>query len=227
REMAMDTFVPGSTATAGWRRWRGRNARLLRLVCVLLVLGVPAAGWASVVSAPRVVGVEGWLELDCPIEVEVAGLREWAKDNDPRRLVPFIDGYPIAGNTPVAIDLQHGRLLFHLAITRESEDTWRQLLGAPEGLERPVTFSVGPEDDAPFDPVYARCHRLPPTVIQPAYGCLALAAVVLTRTPLVPLARPTASIRPPATAELGPNVPARIPMALWSSLVYASDVTIW
>src|SRR5690606_20901355 len=82
--------------------------------------GAPAAGWASVVSPARVVGVEGRLELDCPIEVEVAGLREWAKDNDPRRLVPFIDGYPIAGNTPVAIDLQHGRLLFHLAITRES-----------------------------------------------------------------------------------------------------------
>lgn len=223
----MDTFVPGSTATAGWRRWRGRNARLLRLVCVLLVLGVPAAGWASVVSAPRVVGVEGWLELDCPIEVEVAGLREWAKDNDPRRLVPFIDGYPIAGNTPVAIDLQHGRLLFHLTITRESEDTWRQLLGAPEGLERPVTFSVGPEDDSPFDTVYARYNRLPLTVINPAYGYLALAVVLLTLSTLVWLARTTGIIRHPGNGELGPYDLGRFQMAFWFSLVYASYVSIW
>src|SRR5262245_46754881 len=56
----------------------------------------------SPTAPPKVIGVEGNLELDDVIRVEVDHLNEWVQNpkNDPSKLVPYLDGLAIRGNYP-------------------------------------------------------------------------------------------------------------------------------
>ncbi|MGZ8848477.1 MAG: hypothetical protein ACXW3C_18615, partial [Pyrinomonadaceae bacterium] len=87
----------------------------------------------SPIAAPRVVKVEGNLELDDLIRVEVENLSEWAKQNDPSKLVPFINGRSIHGNYPEEIHATMNVLHFHLELTSENRGAWVDLLGEPPG----------------------------------------------------------------------------------------------
>lgn len=199
---------------------------LAMLGAVLLGLCAPPAP-AHAASAPQVTQLHGHLELDYSVEVRVDGLADWATDNDPRRLVPFIDGRALPGNAPEAIDLARGRLLFHLRVNDDSRAVWTDLLGSPEGLRRPVTFSVGPVDGSPFDTVYGDGRRVMLTVISPVYGGIALLLVVVTLAVFVRLARTTSIIRKPAEGRLGPYDLGRFQMAVWFFLIYLSYTAIW
>src|SRR5829696_5303178 len=46
---------------------------------------------------PRVVRVQGNVELDDIVEVNIENLQKWAETNDPSKLVPYIDGRAIKG----------------------------------------------------------------------------------------------------------------------------------
>jgi hypothetical protein len=50
--------------------------------------------------APKVISVEGNLELDDIIRVEVAHLDQWVTKNDASKLVPYLNGLAIHGNYP-------------------------------------------------------------------------------------------------------------------------------
>ncbi|WP_312238544.1 hypothetical protein [Stenotrophomonas sp.] len=193
---------------------------------VLLGLCAPHAP-AHAQAGPQVTQLHGHLELDYSVEVRVDGLSDWAAGNDPRRLVPFIDGRALPGNSPEAIDVARGRLLFHLRVNEASRAVWTDLLGAPEGLRRPVTFSVGPVDGSPFDTVYGDGRRVMLTVISPVYGGIALLLVVVTLAVFVRLARTTSIIRKPAEGRLGPYDLGRFQMAVWFFLIYLSYTAIW
>src|SRR5262245_52165932 len=54
-------------------------------------------------TAPKVVGVEGNLELDDIIQVEVEHLNEWAMKNDASKIVPYMNGLAIKANYPLEI----------------------------------------------------------------------------------------------------------------------------
>lgn len=210
----------------------GACARAM-LVAVLLgwagMVIPPAAG--STAPEPRVIAVQGHLELDVLIEVEVENLGQWVRDNPGRSLVPWLDGLPIAGLEPRAVDLRAQRLIFHLSTTPGSRDNWRLLLGAPEGLRRPVTFSVGPAEGPPFPSAFDRHNPLPLTVISPVYGVVAAAVVLVALLVLVHLARNTRLIRRsgPRTGEgaLPAYDLARFQMAFWFFLVFAGWTSIW
>ena len=102
------------------------------------------------------VGIEGHLELDDLVVVEVENLAAWAETNDATKLVPFINGRELRGNYPEEIHAEHNRVHFHLEISPESKEVWTDLLGAPQGAYRPVTFTVGLETKTPFDSVHGQ-----------------------------------------------------------------------
>jgi len=183
------------------------------------------------VSSPKVKGAEGHLELDDIIRVEVDHFAEWAAGNDPTKLVPFINGRAIRGNYPEEIHPDKNRLHFHLEITPENKEVWTDLLGTPQGTRRPVTFSVGLENQSPFDSVFDQSHPLPLTVISPVYGVIAFLVVFVTLILLIWLARTTNLIREPGDCpmpgKLSPYNLGRTQMAFWFFLVYASYLTIW
>ncbi len=179
---------------------------------------------------PKVTAIEGHLELDEIIRVEVEHFSEWAATHDATKLVPFLNGRAIRGNYPEEIHPDRNRLHFHLEIKPENKEVWTDLLGAPHGLRHNVTFTVGLESESPFDSVFNQSNPLPLTVISPVYGVIGLLVVLFTLVLFIWLARTTNLIREP-----GPAVPGKLrsynlgrtQMAFWFFLVYVSYTVIW
>ncbi len=191
---------------------------------------VPAA--SPTPSPPRVEHIiEGHLELDNLIGVKVANFPDWAKNNDPTKLVPYIDGRPILGNYPQGVHTSDGRVHFHLEITPENKDIWIDLLGEPNGIRKPVNFSLGLEGEPYFETDFGPANQLPLTIISPVYGVVSVIIVFFTLILLVWLARKTNLIREPGVCpdpgKLRPYNLGRTQMAFWFFLIYASYLTIW
>ena len=179
---------------------------------------------------PKVITLEGNLEADDLIRVEVDHLAEWAATNNPAKLVPYLNGLAIRGNYPQEIHISQSHLHFHLHITAENKKAWVDLLGSPEGIRRPVAVSVGLEDQSPFDTAYDDTNKRPLTVISPWYGVIALIIVLATFAQFLWLARTTSIIRDPGpkvAGKLRPYSLGRTQMAFWFFLIYASYVVIW
>lgn len=195
----------------------------------------PANPQTTASVAPKVTAIfNGHLEADDLFSVEVEHLAEWAAANpanNPAKLVPYLDGLALVGNYPEEIHTTKNHLRFHLRITGENKKVWVDLLGAPEGIRRPVSLSVGLEGQSPFDTVYDENNKYPLVVISPWYGFIALVIVSLTLILLVLLARKTNLIREPGPNPVGgklrPYNLGRTQMAFWFFLVYASYVVIW
>ena len=191
----------------------------------------PTSSPTPAAPAPKVRAVEGHLELDDIIRVEIDNFPEWATRNDPNKLVPFINGRAIRGNYPEEIHPDKNRLHFHLEITPENKEVWTDLLGTPKGTHRPVTFSVGLENQSPFDSVYNDSKPLPLTIVSPVYGVISVVVVLVTLILFLWLARTTNLIREPGACpvpgKLRPYNLGRAQMSFWFFLIYASYVVIW
>lgn len=186
---------------------------------------------APATLAPKVISVEGNLELDDIIRVEVEHLNEWVTKNDASKLVPYLNGLAIHGNYPEEIHASQNHLHFHLQNTAESRKVWIDLLGEPHSTRKAVAFSVGLDNQSPFDSVYDSQHPLWLTVINRFYGLVALVVVVVALIVLIVLATKSNLIRDggvcPVPGKLRPYNLGRVQMAFWFFLVYASYVTIW
>jgi hypothetical protein len=183
--------------------------------------------------SPRVSSVIGNVELDDILEVRVEHLEKWDEHetHDASKLVPYINGRAIRGNYPEELHLERGRLIYHLEISPDNKRVWTDLLGAPDGIRRQVTLSVGLEDGSAFDSVHEKDNLLPLTVISPVYGLIALLVIGSTLVLLIWLVRKTNIIRepgpPPAPGKRRPYNLGRAQMAFWFFLIYASYISIW
>ena len=189
---------------------------------------------ASLPAPPKVTRVvEGHLELDDIILIEVDHLKEWMNTatNDADKLVPYINGRPVIGNYPEAIHSSRNQVQFHLELTPENKDVWNDLLGAPTGTYLPVALSAGLETGGPFDTVFGPNNKLPLTVISPVYGVVSLLVILFTSIFFLWLVRTTNIIRtpgpPPASGKLRPYNLGRAQMAFWFFLIYVSYLVIW
>jgi hypothetical protein len=199
--------------------------------------GTQPAATASVPASPlperlpKVIAIAGNLELDDVVTIDLEHLEPWAQQNDASKLVPHINGRVIKGNYPEELHVSRGRLIFHLEVTPESREVWNDLLGAPDHLRRPVTFTVGLENGVSFDSLYLKNNPVILTVISPFYGIVALLVIAVTLILLVWLARTTNIIRepglPPGPGKRRPYNLGRAQMAFWFFLIYASYMAIW
>ncbi len=134
------------------------------------------------------------------------------------------------GNYPEEIHPDRNRLHFHLEIKPQNKELWTDLLGAPHGLRHSVTFTIGLENESPFDSVFNQSQPLPLTVISPVYGVICLLVILFTLALFVWLTRTTNLIREPGAAvpgKLRPYNLGRTQMAFWFFLVYVSYTVIW
>lgn len=211
-------------------------------VAILILLLAPAAvmpgaaaqaadSHTAVTGQPKVTSITGNLEEDDLIQVRVENLAEWAATNDPKKIVPYLNGLSLRGNYPEEIDTSKNQLSFHLRVLPENKHAWIDLLGAPTSIRRAVTFSVGGENQSPFDSVYDLGNPVELTVISPWYGVIALIVVVVTFTVFIWLARKTNIIREPgpkpAGTQLRPYSLGRAQMAFWFLLILSAYVVVW
>jgi len=233
---------------------RRKNSGLFLLSALLLSISLAAAGSSTAQSpsptatagsvptpaptaapalavAPKVVKVEGNLELDDIIQVEVEHLNEWAAKNDATKLVPYLDGLAIHGNYPAEVHASLDHLHFHLQSTAESRKVWIAILGEPHSTRKAVAFTVGLDNQGPFDSVFDQEHPIWLTVISPVYGVVSLVVVGITFILLIWLASKTNLVRDggscPVPGKLRPYNLGRVQMAFWFFLIYVSYVTIW
>jgi hypothetical protein len=85
------------------------------------------------------------------IALQIKGLKAWINDEskpDPWKLIPYIDGRPLARIFPSAVDPEQNKLTFDLRLSPESKDTWIALLSSH--TRHKVSVSVGPENKSPF-----------------------------------------------------------------------------
>src|SRR5262245_24453260 len=184
---------------------------------------------------PKVTQVIGNVELDDIVEIDVQNLEKWdeqqGEGNDATKLVPYLNGRAMKGLFPEEVHLPRGRLIYHLEIRPENKEVWTDLLGAPQGIRRPVTLSVGLENKSAFDSVHITGNPVTLTIISPVYGILSLVVTVVTLVLLIWLVKKTNIIREPgppaAPGKRRPYNLGRAQMAFWFFLIYASYVTIW
>lgn len=180
--------------------------------------------------SPRVMAVNGRIEVGQTITVDVGDLSNWAASHDPRKLVPYLNGRALTGLHPEEVNLSENRLIFHLQRTPESKKEWENLLHEPV-LRRPVSFSVGLEHQSPFDTGFDYDNRLTLTVIPKTWGLISLAVVLGLLVLLVCLSTRTNILRDPgpgpATGRYRPYDLGRVQTAFWFLLVTTSYLCIW
>lgn len=188
---------------------------------------------ASDTPAPRVVQLHGQLEADRILEVHVDGLTAWSlkPGHAPWRLVPYLDGRALAGLYPIAVDLRNATLQFHLRITPDNRSTWDHLL-SPLTFGRPVRFSVGLEQQDPFETRFTlEGGQAVLTVLNPRWMALAAFVVLMfagafcalaVRTPLLMERVVCAQGLPALRFSL-----AKVQLALWFFVVFGAFLVIW
>lgn len=106
------------------------NATRLAGITILASFGLLAALTSGVTAQtttpqtpanePKVTAIlEGHLEADDLIKVEVEHLAEWAARNpanNPAKLVPYLEGLALRGNYPSEIHTSENHLRFHLRL---------------------------------------------------------------------------------------------------------------
>ncbi len=215
-----------------------RTRRLhARLLVTLLAFLCPAFAFAQAapvaLAAPQVESITGHLELGYHVRVALSGLTAWAEaGHDATRLVPYINGRAIKGNYPDEVHASNGHVHFTLKITPANRDVWTDLLGTPESLVKPVTFSVGMEGATPFETALTGGHSPGLTIISPPYGWISLIVVVSLFGIFMWLALRTDIIRDSGPAPTGPGQRksynlGRTQMAFWFFLTFAAYIVIW
>lgn len=197
---------------------------------VLFGLVSASANAAPNSALPRVTAVNGRIEVGQTITVDVDHLSDWSFRYDPRKLVPYLNGRPLTGIYPEEINLSENRLLFRLQRTPESKKEWENLLHEPV-LRRPVSFSVGLEQEPPFDTVFDYDHRLSLVVIPKTWGIVSLALVLGMLVLLVFLSIRTNILREPGPSptpgKYRPYELGRVQTAFWFFIVSTSYLCIW
>ncbi len=90
--------------------------------------------------------------LNDTITLQVTNLGDWldkdASKRDAHKLVIYLDGRPLKGNFPVAVNRGQNKLTYHLELTSTSKSGWVAQLS--QHWNHKVNISVGLEDKDPF-----------------------------------------------------------------------------
>lgn len=201
-----------------------RPSVLLMLFCLVCA----SANAAQDGSLPKVTAVNGQIEVGQMITVDVDHLSDWSINHDPRKLVPYLNGRALAGIYPEEVNVSQNRLSFHLQRTPESKKEWENLFHEPV-LSRPISFSIGPEKEQPFDTVFDSDHRLTLTVISKTWGIVSLAVASGMLILLLFLAIRTNILRlsGPTPDKFGPYDLGRVQTAFWFFIITTSYLCVW
>jgi hypothetical protein len=202
---------------------------LMLSACQITIAQVSTIDSLAAAQKPRVTGVEGEIAIGKTVTVTVDQLSTWVgPGHEPSKLVPYLNGRELKGSYPEGVTPK--TLLFHLQRTPDTRSVWESLLREPV-LQRPVSLSVGLENQSPFDTVFDYDHRLSLTVIPKTWGVVSLAAVLVSLILLIYLARNTSLLRHSGTTQesgkFRPYDEGRVQMAFWFFLITSAYLCLW
>ncbi len=89
--------------------------------------------------------------LDDRISVHVQNFSSLLKqvNGNCTSIILFINGMPIKGLQPESCDDKAGHVRYHLHRTDESDEVWHKILGSPHRYGKPVSLSVGVNEQFP------------------------------------------------------------------------------
>lgn len=208
----------------------------MRMKCLIviilnLVVGLTLAEaiTAQTNATPKVTRVTGELRIGATIGVEVENLSSWSAGHDPQELVPYLNGQALKGVRPEIVDTSRNQLQFHLLRTDRADEVWSNLFQHP-GSQRPVTFSVGLEDQKPFPTVFDYENPLPLTVIPKRLGIIALVVSLAVFSLAIGLMITTNIIRkhgPRLQGKKRPYELGRFLTLLWTTIIVTSYFSVW
>jgi hypothetical protein len=229
-----DVLLKGKTMNnaklGGMRRVLGRALLVSAMAIATTVVQEDRKVAAATTPSPKVTSLTGTLEVGQTITVEMNGLAEWSAEHDPRKLVLYLNGRALKGTYPEQVSISENKLLFHLTPTPDSNQVWADLFHEPV-LRRPVTLSVGLEDQSPFATLLDYDHRVSLIIIPKIFGILSLAVILSAIILFGYLIRTTDIIRDPGprpkTGEYKRYNLARAQTAFWFFLVIVAYICLW
>ena len=149
----------------------------------------------------------------------------------------FLDGQEIDGLTRTYYDAKLHALVFHLERNPQNADAWASVLGSPTRLTRNVNVALGekPENNGPATPSIAGPKGKRPDfrfhVLTFFRLLLAALAIIAMWAVVWGSARKTTVIKDNQVPQIDPAKQtfslARLQMAFWFSLIFASYVALW
>lgn len=203
--------------------------RMKCLIAIVLILVIGQVISAQTNATPKVTRVTGELKIGGTIGIEVENLSNWSAQHDPQDLVPYLNGQALKGIHPEIVDTSRNQVQFHLLRTDRADAVWSHLFEHP-GFQRPVTVSVGLEDQAPFPTVYDYDNPLPLTVIPKRAGIIALVVSVAVFGLAIGLMFTTNIIRKHGPSVHGKKRPydlGRFLTLMWTTIIATSYFSVW
>lgn len=189
--------------------------------------GKPVFGNVSSCAYTIVQGGSEKAGLGDELTVKVENLKNLViqATNTNKKITLYLNGMPLKGVNPTAVNCTSGELRFKLIRTVESKEAWGKLLGKPGLLNwtRPVTVGLGFGLDNECPQILEKTISLEIIKKNRAWFWVLFAAVVLIL--FVIYAPKTAAVR-----NYGPNSPfslALVQMAFWTLLVLFSYIFLW
>src|ERR1041384_1463198 len=158
------------------------------------------------------------------IVIKIENLAEWAQQdsaNDPSKLNLFLDGNQINVNTIKIDRVRESELSYVLFPRNATEEGWKELLGRPRSLKRPVSVTVSLTGKLPI----ASNFKIKLTIINSLWLGIYIALMIVLVIILWLLSKYSDLLRdagPKPEAGRKPYSLGRTQMAFWFFLVVAS-----
>jgi len=153
------------------------------------------------------------------------------RDEDARKLVPYLNGLQLKGLYPDTIDGSKHTLTYYLERKPESDDSWYKLLEQPDSFLRRISVSIGPEDQSPIATDIGQSgQEFYLVIVKKGIFFVCLAIIVGTILILFLLAKNSDLLRnsgPKPETGKRPYSLAYSQMAFWFCLVMSSFLIIW
>jgi hypothetical protein len=167
--------------------------------------------------------------LDDRISIHVQNFQNLLKqvNGNCANIVLFVDGMAVKGLQPESCDNTIGHVRYLLHRTEGSDDVWHKLLGSPHHYGKPVSVSVGANDQFP---VRTTVSNFALEAVPRFWFLLFMAIGAVFVFLVILLCRRTSLIRSGSTTQPIPERPYSLSlfqMAFWFALVIIAYVFVW
>lgn len=147
------------------------------------------------------------------------------------QIVLYLDGFALLGLYPESVDTLKNELRFQLQRTDSTRQAWATLLGSQKHFVRPISVSIGLENEYPIATEVQGDNCMNLIVIHKGWSCVCVVLLILSVVWFWCLGKDSQLLRDPGPdpgpGKLRPYSLAKTQMAVWSVVILGSFLAIW